>query len=1147
MTQWTEDQKKVIGSTAGRLLCSAAAGSGKTAVMIERVVRMIREGADPFSFLVITFTNAAAAEMKEKIRKRLADERENPAVAAAAEKAGAMEVCTIHAFCQHLIRQEFQAVSVDPAFGICSPAQRVKLFQSAFRKACAELKKQEDTDYRTFSARYEPAKALEIVTTTYEFIRSLPDPLGWLSQAAENVPLRYDRNHPWYRTTAKLLREKVLAMQVLLRRQAEMFDEYEKSEAYRKVWLEDHSLADALRRWVENGEVTREEVERGFVKLPPLRNLNDREIDWKDRYRDLRDQLKETVEDIQSFILQDQDRTDREFAVVQESVFGLKKLAETTHRYFELNKSRAGVLDFADLEHKALAILRDEEVCRSVQRRYRHIFVDECQDISSIQDALIHALAGEDNTLFMVGDVKQSIYRFRQANPKLFRDRLEGTKQPDGEVCYLQENFRSRPEILDTVNLVFRDVMRRETADMDYTPREELNPGRTGCAGYEPVRVDLLETGGGKDRLTAVADHVAEEIREMIRSEKYGYRDMVILMPEVSTDGPEMTRLLKERKIPVLFDGDGDYFSQPEIVLFRNLLELLANPHLDLPLLSVLVHPPFCFSEEELSLIRLEDRGKDVPFWKAFEKAAEKKTPLGEKCRKTAAAFEDWRFQAAHKPLGEMLWFLMEDSRMYALAGCNERGRTAQRNLRSLCMQADRAQEQGVSGLREFLAQLAEQASAGETQAAPSLAEEDQMVRLMTMHKSKGLQFPVVFCLGLDRGLTGKHPGPVTLDEELGVCLPYKVPRWRLSRKTAADRIFEWKREHDVRAERTCLLYVAMTRAQDRLYLVGTETDRLLWHLPAGEHRVLAAEDYLDWIMPALTDDKKKSTTFTQAMKPWKITIFERNQQENVDIPEDIHNLRYWVETIISAPPVDDLWKTGTAPAGPETDEGDLKKYSVSALLQEARNRIFLDPEQTLAEKRTPDYVRRMMRRFSGKQRPAVPETPAAADGAARGTVIHHFLSLVDLDRVRGAGENTAEVLEAMRKEMTEQGIFTEEEASWIRMDSVGRFFASGLGRRLLASPEVRREWDFNLCLRDREMIVQGMIDCAFREGDGWILLDYKTDTIRDEEAFVEEYRPQLAWYAKALRDLTGMPVRESWLYALSVDKAFALGGQEQA
>ena len=1142
MPQWTEDQQKVIYSSAGKLICSAAAGSGKTAVMIERIVRLIRDGADPFSFLVITFTNAAASEMKEKIRKRLLWERQNPAVAAAAEKAGAMEVCTIHAFCQHLIRQEFQIVGVDPFFQICTGAQREQLFADAFRRACNELRKREDKDYLSFICQYDPDSAQQIVSSVWHFIMSLPDPFGWLREKTEQLPLNLEPDHPWFRTVKRMVDGRVLTLQIILRRQAEMFDEYEKREEYRSVWKEDKARVEALCCRMEYGEGCREELTGDFGRLPQLRNLNDREIDWRDRYQNLRKQLKETYAGILFWLQPDQDQTKKEFAEIRNSLRGLYKITQETHFAYERNKAMACVLDFTDLEHKALKILSDKNGRSAVRNRWLRIFVDECQDVSSVQDALIQALAGKNNTLFMVGDVKQSIYRFRLANPKLFLKRITACGPDAGERIFLQENFRSRPEVLETANIIFRDVMRKEAADLEYSPEDELKPGRCDCEGSVPVSVDLLETAEGQTRLERIADHVTERIRELIREGKFQLRDIVILMPEVSTDGPKLTDLLRERGIEVFFDGKGSFFEQPEIEVFRNLLMLLDNPHLDLPLMTVLVSPVFSLSEEEMSHIRLMDDGRDIPFWQAFQTAAADDHSLGLKCRAVMIKLDKWRFLSHRMHLSDFLWYLLEDADLYAVFGAGHHGNAAQKNLRSFCLQADRAAERGIGTMREFLDFLSEQASGGEMQSASPLGDGDNMVRIMTMHKSKGLQFPVVFCLGLDKSLKGKPGGFVKLDEELGICLPYKVPKWRLARRTAADEIFEWKKDHDVKAEKLCLLYVAVTRAQEKLFLIGSETDRALWHMPPGNHRTLAASDYLDLILPALMDEEKKYTTCTQESNPWKIKIFDSIQQKNVENEEDIHNLRPWVETLLSAPVVDELWKINAEKNILCESENGLKKYSVTALLQKARNRIFLeDEEQTPEEKRTPDYVERAMKRYQAGERPAFLEPVTEAGGAARGTVIHRFLSLVDLDAVRRSGGADREMLNNLRNQLVSDQVFTQEEASWIKADAVTGFFQSEIGQRMLASPEVHREWDFNLYLRERGIIIQGIIDCAFREGNGWILLDYKTDRMEDERAFVELYRPQLEWYAVALRELTGKPVKESWLYSLSVDKAIRI------
>ena len=1136
MPQWTDDQKSVINASEKRVICSAAAGSGKTAVMVERIVRLIREGADCLSFLVITFTNMAAAEMREKIRKRLLEERSDPRIVSAAEKAGIMEICTIHSFCQHLLRQEFQAAGIDPQFKICNQAQREKMFQEAFRQACDRLKEEKDPDYLAFTQKYEPKAAQEIVLKVYDFMMSLPHPLEWLWNRAENVPLDFDRTHPWFVTVAAMLKEQMVTCRMLLRRQLEMFDEYERVEAYRKIFLSDKKIVDALERWIAGNDAERTELEQSFARMPSCRNLNDREIDWKERYGNLRKQLKEECESMQALILTDREKMKRELSDIHQSLRGLAVLTEYTYRSLEQIKRMSAVLDFSDLEHKTLAVLEDTEEVASVRERYRYIFVDECQDVSAIQDALVQKLAGDDHDLFMVGDVKQSIYRFRQARPALFLKRMK--EKREGQVClHLQENFRSRPEILHTANLIFRDLMRPEISAITYQPEDELYPGRKKESGHVPVEILLTAPETGMSAIKAAAVRTADEIEKLLQSGKTAYRDIVILMPEVSTDGPILTEYLKEREIPVIFDGQADYFQQPEVDAFRSLLSLLDNPRQDLPLLSVLRNPIFRMPEEELAQIRLVKTGKDVPFWQAFQEAAAQKDQLGDHCRIILQKLEKWRFQAKHQPLGDFCWYLMEESGLYAVYGATEHGTSAQKNIRSFCIQAVRAQQNGSGTLRDFLDHLTEQEAAGETRAASLLGDEDNVVRIMTIHKSKGLQFPVVFCLGLDRKLIGNHPSQVMLDEELGICLHYKIPKYRLSRATSAESVFQWKSSRQVKEEKICLLYVAVTRAQERLYLIGSETDHMLWHLPQGESRVLSADTYLDWIMPALMDAEKQSTDCSQPINPYEIRVSEKNEQPFVEKSKVFHNLQNWLDSLLSTPPVEELWKK-EEDSHRDKETEIMKKTSVSALLQSARNRIFMDDEQNPEEKRTPDYVEKMMKRFETESRPAFMREAKEKNGAERGTAVHRFLSLVDLRQIRDPKERMA-ALTGMKQKMEKEQVFTREEASWIRLDQISRFFDSDIGKRMLASEEVHREWDFNLFLSERQMMLQGMIDCAFMENGKWVLLDYKTDRIDSEADFVEEYRPQLAWYRTALEQLTGKPVKESWLYSLSNGKPY--------
>ena len=1138
MTQWTEQQKMVIRSDERKLICSAAAGSGKTAVMIERVLRLIQDGADPEAFLIVTFTNAAAAEMKEKIRNRLREERRQPKIREAYNKVDMMEISTIHSFCQRLIRQEFQAAGVDPMFRICEAGIRQKLFDDAFCSACDSLLTENDPEFENFRKKFENDETLRIVSSVYTFMMSLPDPEEWLEMACEGVPEKIDSTHPWFRYAGEIVRDKLDTAAVLLRQQYRMFGEEGHLDRYREAWTKDSELFHVKQLWADGKDVSPDLLDMEFCRLPTVRGLNIPESDWKSRYEEIRKKLKSLNDDISKLIFPDPERIGLEFLNIRESLSSLRKIITRTMENFDQAKMKMRVLDFQDLEHKSLRILRLPEYRKSVQKRWQYIFVDECQDVSAVQDAIIQAMLGNENSLFMVGDVKQSIYRFRLADPMIFMRRSHEYMQPDaeGDCLSLQTNFRSRPEILETANTVFRDIMRAETAEMDYTPQEELIPGRKTDGDF-PVSVDLLKPNPAMEYHEILAEYISEQVREL-KNEKFEFRDMVILMQKASSDAPKLVEALTARNIPVFYDGGADFYALDEVQSFLRLLELLQNPQQDLPLISSLRNPPFMFDEQELAEIRLCASGRKIAFWKAFDRCAAMDTPVGKRCAAAKQKLEEWRELSKVTPLGTFMFRLVGDSQHYTMAGASPAGRTAQKNLRLLCMQAEAAQDAGIYTIRDFLLYTEDQASGGDARAAAPLAANDNVIRIMTMHKSKGLQFPVVFCLGLDKPMKGRQEPSVLTDAELGITLKYKDPVQRIARKTAADEIFAWKKEREERAERIRLLYVAMTRAQERMFLAGITEERGNWQLPAGVHRVQSAQDYLDWIVPALRDSEKLSTGCAHRSTHWKIRTLEINQQENVENAQVIHSLENWLNSLILRSPVDGLWKDSQEEAvNPER----MIKRSVTAMIRKAEQGSFdpEDEEETPDGKRIPERFTRALRKYDMSRLPPFMTVPQEKQGAWRGTVMHRFLSLADLERIRSAGKDPELEIIRMRDEMCSSGVFRQEEAEVIDTADIAGFFTSRIGHRMLASPEIHREWGFNLYREEERLLVQGVIDCAFLEDGCWVLLDYKTDHVEDPEAFCETYRPQLTWYADALEKLTGRKVREKYLYALSTGQVY--------
>ena len=1141
MPEWTEAQRNVIESDAGEIICSAAAGSGKTAVMVERIARLIRDGANQESFLIMTFTNAAAAEMKEKIRKRLQQDRHLDRFQHALDFMDSIQISTIHSFCQQLIRDQFQLVDLDPDFQICDAGQRRILFHQAFSEACDQMEQEEDPRFFRLRQLFDLNRAEKLLTELEPFILSLPDPFEWMDDKISSIPLSFQPDHPWMAGMNEMARDEIRTAELILRSMERMFSEDCALEAYQETWEKDAELFHVKQTEISEN---RQGAPAVFARLKPVRNLTVQEIDWRDRYKDQREKLKDCLQKTDRLKMDGESACFSEWRNMQESLYAVEDLLKKTEeRLLELKKTR-GWADFHDLEHYAVQILSNPLGREEAHRTWRYVFVDECQDNSSVQNRIIDLLQDPENHLFMVGDVKQSIYRFRLAEPGIFMRRIEeASEKGQTEKCCirLQSNFRSRPEILSTANLVFSAVMKKDVTEIEYGEEEKLIPGRK-TEGRDPVQIIQIDKNElDLTDLEATAEFLRQEIAALLKmkyEEKdrfFEYRDIVILMPAVRPEGQKLARLLEEAKIPVFYDGDSDYYELQEIRMIRNLLEWIDYPLQDLPLISVLKEAPFDFSEEELSLIRLERPEKEASFHEAFAAVLEKEGPLAEKCRRVMQKHREWQGWTKIMRVSDVIWKLYQDTGCYYIAGADPAGEVRQANLRMLAQQASQAEAKGIFTLRKFLDYMKDQQNYGDQQSATLLGDQDNLVRIMTVHKSKGLQFPVVFCAGMDRH-PGGHGGAMTgTHGELGLCMNYMDPDHRISRPTAATELFDWKKKREETAEKVRLLYVAMTRAQEKLYMITCREANPLWSMPEGDGRILAAQSYTDWWMPVLLqgNGKNLSTSCTQPANPYEIRVFECNQQENVEKDTNIHSLRSWLETTLSAPAVNKMWKKYQ-----ETPDPDfLVKRSVTSLIQSAR-RSLEEEEETAERKRKPDLLSGRRNRPEMEEIPSFLKEEGKITAAWRGTLTHRLLSLMNLERMR-RGEDPAAVLAEEKERMIREHMVSPAEIAGISDESIAAFWKSETGKRILAAEEVHREWNFNLLIsRGERMILQGVIDCAFREKGEWVILDYKTDRGKSREKLRGEYSPQLQWYARAVHELTGQPVREILLYSLELEES---------
>ena len=1156
---WTKEQQSAIDARNHTILVSAAAGSGKTAVLVERIVGLIREGYRLDRMLIVTFTRAAAAEMRQRLNQRIGKEAQSDPehMTQALDDLEAAEISTIHAFCQKIIRNDFQAVGVDPLTRICDEQQQQTLFEQAFCIAMNQLLDEKDNaDFQAFADSFDQQEIRDMTGRLYAFLMSLPEPFAWLDEHIASLNQQPYDHHPWYLTLVNHSALQLEGLQALLLTQQRMFDEPDAVPALQETWLADQELYERLMSLdAGSPEVMREALSTAsFKKAAVCRGLTEEQKEWKKRYTKLRDQMKALVKDTAESLHIDPQRLNMELGNMQQHLRGLADLVKRTQQHFAAYKLQQNVVDFNDLEQMTLNILRQEAYRAKLQQDYDHIFVDECQDVSAVQDAILQSIHGEQSCLFMVGDVKQSIYRFRLADPTLFLHRMR-TFSDDANArerrIFLQKNFRSRAAVLDATNRVFRKTMMADVTEIDYLPEDELIPGRE-TEDDPAVEIHLLDTTADEDEsvkdLEAESQVLVQRIKFLLTQSfedkgarrPYQYRDMVILLPKVARVGSALAELLQQQGVPVYFDGAESYFGLPEIKTITALLSVLDNPMQDVPLLATLKMIPFRMTDQQLADVRLCKTGRDVPFHVAFQECCQQETPLGQRCSAIWQQLQEWRFRSEIMPIKDFLWYILRESGFYASCGALPEGELRQANLRLLCQRAAEYEDNGGVTLGGFLKQIDSQQQAGDSRSAKTLGESENLVRIMTIHKSKGLEFPVVFCLRMSSKIHLPRRTGLKMHSQLGVCLPYVNRRLNIRRDTLGDEAFEVQRLLDEKAERARLLYVAMTRARERLILIGCASaeGKTSWKIPHSAYQIWSATSMLDWVMQAV--ESEQSTGYPQDATHWKIRVWSNFAAQAVDKNRVIHSLAKWLDSVLSVGAVEQMgieWEGIYQQA-----ESTPLKTSVSSLTK--KNMLhdpmpLTDSDEDMEDKRHPEEIISPLRLSDLPARPAFMEEKRVT-GAERGTAIHRALSLIDL---KALGGNISEGLWQELHRLQELGCISQDEADVISHRSLTQFYQSPIAQRMLRSQQVRREWSFNLRM-EGDTLLQGVIDCAFLEDGGWVLLDYKTDRIDDEDAFIQRYSMQLEWYARALEKITDTPVKEMWLYALGTAKAYPVPRQ---
>ena len=1179
----TEEQQAAVDNRGGGLLVSAAAGSGKTRVLVERLLARVEEGADVDRFLVITYTKAAAAELRGRIVEEISDRLAlRPAdghlrrQATLVYKAG---ISTIHAFCAQLLRECGHLLDLDPDFRLCDEGEAGVLMLRALNDVLNKRYEAMDSDFAqlvdTMSAGRDDARLVQIVLDIRGRVQAHPNPAAWLAQQERTFALEGISDPvqtPWGELLltdaagqASYWRRRMEEARDLCERDANLLANYGDSVAQTAQALQEFEEA-AAQGW---------DAARNLLPIPFPTVGRKKMVDDPaavERVKAIRTACKKRLEKLEDWFADSGEDLLADLRTVYPAMRGLFALVRDFEEAYAAEKARRGLVDFSDLEHMAVRLLVGEdgqptELARQWSTRYDEIMVDEYQDTNEVQNAIFSALSRDGTNLFMVGDVKQSIYRFRLADPTIFLGKYRAfkpyTEAGEGEErrVILSRNFRSRPEVLEGCNDLFRAIMSVPFGEMEYADDQALYPG----ASYEPdpaycVELDALdgdidgEEGAEKvSRDLLEARFAARRIRELldegfpVSDGEGGTRpvrpsDMVILLRSPNTVLRHYARALGERDILWEAEGGGDFFGSTEISVALSLLQIVDNPRQDVPLISVLRSPVYGFSADRLAEIRAAS--PDTDFYAALE------ADDGEDSQAFLAELDDLRFGSGDMSSHQLLWHIYDRTNLLGIFGAMEEGEARQGNLLALAELARQFEGSGHKGLFRFLTYLTRLRENGNTLTPPTPGRTGGGVRIMSIHKSKGLEFPVVLLCGLARRLNREdmnrpilfHPklgvGPKGLDVERGIEYP------TLARMAVARQL-----EREMMAEELRLLYVAMTRAKEKLILSvaltggGKDLEKLAGDsgYPVDPQVLLACQSVGQWVL-------------LHALCRPEAGALRRAAGQEVAIPEaplgPQWDIRFVDGTALTqAPPR--RWMAPEREIEENEDGTDLTgllrwTYPHGAEVAIPSKLTATQLKGRALDEEAAEEAPRPSRPLSfGRPRFAAEELGLTA--AQRGTALHQVLQYIDFER-----SETVEGVRAEISRLVEQQYITPQQGEAVDPAPIAAFFQSDLGQDLLSSVFLRREFKFSILEPARryypqagegeQVLFQGVVDCYYETLEGITVVDFKTDRVTKATLAhrAEHYRPQLEAYSRALEEITGKRVirRVLWFFALgrSVD-----------
>ena len=1176
----THQQQAAVDDRGGELLVSAAAGSGKTRILVERLLnRVEQEHLDLDRFLVITYTKAAAAELRGKImdelNNRLASRPGDAFLRRQKLVIYRAQISTIHSFCTALLREEGYRIDLQPDFRVGDDSECALIQDRVLSRLLEERYEQLEQvpDFAalvdTLAAGRDDRKLAEIVLDIHARIQSHPAPRRWLRDQAAAFDLRgiKDVGHTaWGRLLLEEARRQVSYWQ---RRFVAALDLLREDPVLEKAYSESFdatldSMDDFLDALDRGWDSARALSQIQFPKLGQARKVEDKGL--QEQVKTLREKCKKRMAKLQELFADSSADLLGDMECVRPVVEELLKLVADFDEAYSREKRHRNLVDFADLEHLALRLLTGEEgqaspLARQWQARYAEIMVDEDQDTNEVQNAIFRSISDEGRHLFQVGDVKQSIYRFRLADPTIFlgkylsfEDRAQARPGEPRRVV-LSYNFRSRASVLEGVNFVFENIMSTAFGELDYTDDQRLYPKLPypeqpeDVVELDVVDMAALEREKGEAKVSrdaAEAEYVARRVRGLLDSgfpvtQGDGFRmvepeDIAILYRSPGAVMGQLTRALDRHRVPWTSDGSGDFFQETEVATAVAFLEIVDNPRQDVPLLSVLTSPVYHFTGDDLAHLRARCPEGDL-----YRCVVEGETRGEEKCLHFLEQLRHLRTRAVDLSGHKLLWYLYEYTGMLAIYGAMEGGQARQENLRLLHEYARRFEQNGHQGVFGLVTQLRRLRESGQGLPSPG-REAGAGVRIMSIHKSKGLEFPVVLVAGLNRNFNKKDmQAPVLFHPKLGVGPSGLDGELQIQYPTLARRAVALQLEREMKAEEMRLLYVAMTRAREKLILISTCAD---W---AKQCKQLAPE-------AGATPDPEALNALRSVGEWLLLPVLARPDAAALRaaggvtcpllLPED-----HWDIRVVPAEkpgrgrPKEETAETAGRHLTSEERAHLEWSYPYLALANAPSKATAtqlkgreLDQEAaegTLSPSQTPLEFPRP--RFDQAQRGLTP--------TEIGTAVHTVMQLIRPDRA-ATPEGVAEEI----ARLVAQDSLSPEAARAVAPEPIAAFFRSELGQEAVAAKDLRREFKFSLLTsaarldpalpEEEQVLLQGVIDCCVTGAEGLTVVDFKTDRVRPGEEAVhsERYRTQIEVYSDALGRITGTPVarRVLWYFATS-------------